>query len=200
MAVKIRLQRQGKKGKPFYHIVSADAKAKRDGRYIERIGTYNPNTNPATINIKFDRALYWIQSGAQPTDTVKALLSHEGVLLKHHLDRGVKKGAFNEAEATKRFEAWRSEKDAKIQGKVDTLSAAAQVEADKRYAQEKEQNEARAQEIAAKNSPLVEETEAVSDEAPAAEAATEEAPVVEAKAEEAPAEAPATEEAKPEGE
>ncbi len=197
MATKIRLQRHGKKGKPFYHVVAADARAKRDGKFIEKIGTYNPNTNPATINLNFDRALDWVKKGAQPTDTAKAILSYEGVLMKNHLDKGVAKGALKQADADKKFEAWKAEKAAKIQAKVDGLSAAAQKEAADRLAAEKAVNEARAAELAAKNSPLVEEVEAPVEEAASEETAaetTEEAPVAEAATEEV-VEAPAAEEA-----
>ena len=111
MATKIRLQRRGRKGYPFYHIVIADSRAPRDGKFIEKVGSYNPNTNPATITINFDRALYWLQVGAQPTDTTRNILSEEGVLLKKHLLGGVAKGAFTEADAEKKFEAWKAEKE-----------------------------------------------------------------------------------------
>ena len=105
MSTKIRLARHGRKGRPFYHVVIADSRAPRDGRYIEKIGTYNPNTNPATIDLKFDRALYWLMTGAQPTDTASRILSYKGVLLKKHLLEGVKKGAFDEAAAEAKFQA-----------------------------------------------------------------------------------------------
>ena len=118
MSTKIRLARHGRKGRPFYHVVIADSRAPRDGRYIEKIGTYNPNTNPATIDLKFDRALYWLMTGAQPTDTASRILSYKGVLLKKHLLEGVKKGAFDEAAAEAKFEAWMKEKEAKIQAKI----------------------------------------------------------------------------------
>ena len=110
MATKIRLQRGGRKGYAFYSIVIADARAPRDGRFTEKIGTYNPNTNPATVDLNFDRALYWIECGAQPTDTVRSILSHEGVYLMKHLRGGVKKGAFDEAAAQKKFDAWKADK------------------------------------------------------------------------------------------
>src|SRR5215469_3231674 len=110
MATKIRLQRFGRKGYAFYQIVIADSRAPRDGRFIERIGSYNPNTNPATIDLKFDRALYWLQVGAQPTDTVRTILSREGVCLKKHLLEGVKKGAFDETAANAKFDTWQQEK------------------------------------------------------------------------------------------
>ena len=196
MATKIRLQRHGKKKSAFYHIVAADSRAKRDGRFIEKLGTYNPNTNPATIDLEFDRALYWIQVGAVPTDTVKALLSYKGVLLKNHLAKGVAKGALTEADADKKFEAWLSEKESKITGKADSASKAI---ADAKAASleaEKAVNDARAAEIAAKNAPevveeVVEEAAEETVEA-AAEETTEEAPAAE--------EAPAEEEAKKEEE
>ena len=122
MATKIRLARHGRKGRPFYHVVVADSRAPRDGKFIEKIGTYNPNTNPATIDLKFDRALYWLQVGAQPTDTAKRILSYKGVLMKKHLLEGVKKGAFDAAAAEAKFEAWMKEKDAKVQAKISKLA------------------------------------------------------------------------------
>ena len=117
MSTKIRLARHGRKGRPFYHVVIADSRAPRDGRYIEKVGTYDPNTNPAAINLNFDRALYWLMVGAQPTDTAKRILSYKGVLMKKHLLEGVKKGAFDEAAAEAKFEAWMKSKEAKIQAK-----------------------------------------------------------------------------------
>jgi len=114
MPVKIRLSRHGKKGYAFYHIVAADSRAPRDGKYIERLGSYNPNTHPATIELNFERALTWLNNGAQPTETCRNILSQEGVLLKKHLLGGVKKGAFSEAEAKNRFEKWIAERQAKI--------------------------------------------------------------------------------------
>ncbi|MBP1530745.1 MAG: 30S ribosomal protein S16 [Bacteroidaceae bacterium] len=110
MATKIRLQRHGRKGYAFYSIVIADVRAPRDGKFTEKIGTYNPNTNPATVDLKFDRALYWVEVGAQPTDTVRNILSHEGVYLMKHLKGGVKKGAFDEATAEAKFEAWKADR------------------------------------------------------------------------------------------
>jgi small subunit ribosomal protein S16 len=201
MATKIRLQRHGKKRAAFYHVVIADERAKRDGKFIEKIGTYNPNTDPATIDIKFDRALHWVKMGAQPTDTARAILSYKGVMLKNHLDKGVAKGALTEAQAEKKFEAWTKEKDAKIAGKADSIAKAKADAAAAALAKETEQKEAKAAAIAAKEAPAVEATEEApaaeaTEEAPAAEA-TEEAPAAEAK-EEAPAaeakeEAPAAE-------
>jgi len=121
MATKMRLQRFGKKVKPFYHIVIADGRAPRDGRFIEKIGTYNPVQNPAEINLKFDKALDWLQKGAQPTDTVKSILSLKGVLYKHHLLKGVKKGAMTEAQAEAKFQKWLTEKEAKIEANRKSL-------------------------------------------------------------------------------
>ncbi|MFN5296596.1 MAG: 30S ribosomal protein S16, partial [Flavobacteriales bacterium] len=121
MAVKLRLQRHGKKGSPFYHIVAADSRSPRDGKFIERIGSYNPNTNPATIQLDNSKALQWLNNGAQPTDTVRAMLSYTGVLYRQHLQKGVLKGALTQEEADKRFEAWVAEKGSKIQGKKDRL-------------------------------------------------------------------------------
>lgn len=179
MAVRIRLQRHGKKGKPFYHIVAADARSKRDGRYIERLGSYNPNTNPATILLDGDRALNWLQNGAEMSDTARAILSYKGVLYRNHLAKGVKKGALSEEQATKKFEAWLGEKEGKITGKTLSIAESIAKEKAEALAKEKEVNMARiaAQEAAA--APVVEEVE----EAPVAEAATEDAeetPAVEA--------------------
>jgi small subunit ribosomal protein S16 len=126
MATKIRLARHGKKGKPFYHIVIADSRAKRDGRYIERIGSYDPNKNPAIIDINFDRALYWVGVGAQPTDTVRGMLSYRGVLYKNHLLKGVVKGALTEAQVEDKFNKWMAEKDSKIESKISSLENAEQ--------------------------------------------------------------------------
>jgi small subunit ribosomal protein S16 len=124
MSVKIRLQRHGSKGKPFFHIVVADSRARRDGRFIEKLGIYNPITNPATIELNVDSAVQWLNNGAQPTDTARAILSYKGALYKKHLQGGVAKGAFDEAEAEKRFAAWVEGKEAKVQGKVEGLSTA----------------------------------------------------------------------------
>ena len=137
MAVKIRLQRHGKKGKPFYWIVAADARSKRDGKYLEKIGTYDPNQKPAAIDLNFDSAISWLDKGAQPTNTAKAILSYTGVLLKRHLDGGVKKGAFTEAEAKKRFDAWMKDKSAKIEKKIQDANAA--LESNKKEAREREE-------------------------------------------------------------
>ena len=150
MSVKIRLQRHGKKGKPFYWIVAADARAKRDGRFLEKLGTYNPNTNPATINLNVDGSVKWLQNGAQPTDTARAILSYKGVMLKKHLLEGVKKGAFTEEVAEKKFQTWLDEKAGKVSAKEESLTKANA----KALEAEKATNEAR---IAAAQ-PEVEET------------------------------------------
>lgn len=153
MPVKIRLQRHGKKGKPFYWIVAADSRAKRDGKYLEKLGAYNPNTNPATIELDLDGAVKWLENGAQPTDTAKAILSYKGALLKKHLAGGVKKGALTEEQAEAKFNAWLEEKAAKVQAKADGLSKADADAKAKALEAEKAVNEAR---IAA-NAPVVEE-------------------------------------------
>ena len=128
MSTKIRLARHGRKGRPFYHVVIADSRAPRDGRYIEKIGTYNPNTNPATIDLKFDRALYWLMTGAQPTDTASRILSYKGVLLKKHLLEGVKKGAFDEAAAEAKVRAAKEEIIAKKKAELAAAEAAKKAE------------------------------------------------------------------------
>jgi small subunit ribosomal protein S16 len=143
MAVKLRLQRHGKKGKPFFHIVAADSRSPRDGKFIERIGSYNPNTNPASIQLDNERAVTWIKNGAQPTDTVRAMLSYTGVLFRIHLDKGVTKGALTQEEADKRYEAWVQEKAAKIQGKRDNLAKGKSADEAKRLKHEREVNENR---------------------------------------------------------
>ena len=150
MAVKIRLQRRGRTHRPFYSIVVADSRSPRDGRFIEKLGTYNPTTNPASIDLNFDRALYWIQVGAQPTDTVRAILSYKGVLLMNHLLKGVKKGAFSEEEAKKRFEAWKAEKEAKIRAKREKILAKEKEEANKRLEAERKIKEEREKQLAEK--------------------------------------------------
>ncbi len=200
MPVKIRLQRHGKKGKPFYWVVAADARAKRDGRYLEKIGTYNPNTNPATVNINVDTAVKWLGNGAQPTDTARTLLSYRGVMLKHHLNGGVAKGAHTQEEADAKFEAWLTEKEAKIQGKVDGLSkaesdAAAQALAAEKAVNEKRIADAKAieEEAAAAEAAAKAEAEAQAAAEQATEAAAEEAPAAEEATEGAADEAPAAE-------
>lgn len=196
MATRIRLQRHGKKGKAFFHIVAADSRAKRDGKFIEKLGTYNPNTNPATIDINFDRTLNWVQVGAEMSDTARAILSYKGVLYKNHLLNGIKKGALTAEQVEAKFAAWVAEKEAKINNKKDGLSKNAAADKAARLKAEAEVNAAKAAAVEAKNNPVeevVEEpvaevaTEETTEEAPAAE----EAPVAEeaaAAAEEAPAE------------
>ncbi|GAB6394169.1 MAG: 30S ribosomal protein S16 [Bacteroidales bacterium] len=150
MATKIRLQRFGRKGYAFYQIVIADSRAPRDGRFIERIGSYNPNTNPATVDLKFDRALYWLQVGAQPTDTARSILSREGVLLKKHLLGGVKKGAFDETTAEERFQAWLESKQQAIQALKDKNSETDKAAGKARLDAEREANKAKAKAVAKK--------------------------------------------------
>ncbi len=150
MATKIRLQRHGRKGYAFYPIVVADSRAPRDGRFIERIGSYNPNTNPATISLDFDRALYWVEQGAQPTDTVRSLLSREGVMLMKHLRGGVRKGAFDEAEAQKRFDAWKGARDKEAQAVKAKNEAKAAEDAKARFDAEAEKNRLKGEEVAKK--------------------------------------------------
>jgi small subunit ribosomal protein S16 len=156
----MRLARHGRKKFAFYHIVVANSRAPRDGRYIERIGSYNPNTNPATIDLEFDKALDWLEKGAQPTDTVRAILSYKGVLLKKHLKGGIKKGAFTEEVAEQRFETWMNEKSATIQAKKDRLSKDADKDRKKQLDAETKANEARAAAQAARNAALAKEAAA----------------------------------------
>ena len=162
MSVKIRLQRHGKKGKPYYWIVAADARSKRDGKYLEKLGAYNPNVNPAIIELDIDGAVKWLQNGAQPTDTAKAILSYKGALLKKHLAGGVAKGALTEEQAEKKFNAWLEEKASKVQAKADGLSKAQADAKAKALAAEKAVNDARI-------APEVVEEE-VAEDAPAEEA------------------------------
>ncbi|MEM6516565.1 MAG: 30S ribosomal protein S16 [Bacteroidota bacterium] len=180
MPVKIRLQRHGKKGKPYYWIVAADARAKRDGKYLEKLGAYNPNTNPATIELNVDGAVTWLQNGAQPTDTAKAILSYKGALLKNHLSIGVKKGAITQEQADEKFNAWLEEKEAKIQAKADGLSEAEAKAKAKALEAEKAVNEAR---IAAAT-PEVEEEVSEDAEVSAEAEVTDETPADETQAEE----------------
>ena len=154
MAVKIRLARKGRKKTAFFHIVVADSRSPRDGRYIEKIGLYNPLTNPATIELDFDKALGWLQNGALPTETCRAILSYKGVLIKKHLFEGVKKGAFDEAEATKRFEEWMKLNEAKIEAKKSGLEKSQDDEQGKRLRAEKKINEERAAKLAKRQSEL----------------------------------------------
>ena len=199
MPVKIRLQRHGKKGKPFYWVVAADSRAKRDGRYLEKLGTYNPNTNPATVDIKVDRAVDWLQNGAQPTDTARNLLSETGALLKNHLVSGVRKGAHSEEDVETKFTAWVSEKASRQDVAKDKVAKAKADEKAKALAAEKEINEKRKAdaeaaiaaaeaEVAAAEAQAQAEAAAAEAEAQAEEAPAEEAPAEEAQAEEAPAE------------
>ena len=143
MSVKIRLQRHGKKGKPFYWIVAADARAKRDGRYLEKLGTYNPNTNPATVNLDVDGTVKWLQDGAQPTDTAKTILSYKGAMLKNHLVGGVRKGALTEEQAEEKFQAWLEEKAGKVASKEENVAKAKSEAKAKALEAEKAVNEAR---------------------------------------------------------
>lgn len=210
MPVKIRLQRHGKKGKPFYWVVAADARSKRDGKFLEKLGIYNPNTNPATIELNIDNSVTWLQNGAQPTDTARAILSYKGVMLKHHLSGGVRKGALTEEQAEEKFNAWLEEKGKSVAEKVGGLD---KVKAEARAAAlkaEKEVNDKRALAAAEALLPEAEEvieeaapevTEAVAEVAeteaeasPVVEAATEEAPVAEEVKEEVAPAAPSEEE------
>jgi len=195
MAVKIRLQRHGKKGKPFYWIVAADARSKRDGKYLEKIGTYDPNQKPASIDLDFDSALSWLDKGAQPTNTAKAILSYTGVLMKKHLNGGVKKGAFTEEEAKKKFDKWMKEKSAKVEKKIEDVKTALESNKKEARLKEEEYRKKKLEDAKAKDEAKAAE-EAPAEEAPAEEAPAEEAPADEAKAaEEAPAEEAPAEEA-----
>ena len=198
MPVKIRLQRHGKKGKPFYWIVAADARAKRDGKYLEKLGTYNPNTNPAQINLDVDGSVQWLQNGAQPTDTARAILSYKGVMMKNHLAGGVRKGALTQEQADAKYNAWLEGKGNAVDAKKATLADAKGKLKAEALAAEKAVNAARV----AANTPVVEEEVApVEEAAPEADATLEETPAAveqEAPAEEAaPAEADATVEEAP---
>lgn len=174
MATKIRLQRHGRKGYAFYSIVIADVRAPRDGKFTEKIGTYNPNTNPATVDLNFERALHWVECGAQPTDTVRNILSDEGVLLMKHLKGGVRKGAFDEAAAQAKFEAWKQEKAAKAAKAADKTAAEKKAAAAARLEAEKEVNKKIAEKVAEKKAA------AAAAKAEAEAPATEEAPAEEA--------------------
>jgi small subunit ribosomal protein S16 len=156
MPVKIRLARHGSKRKPFYYIVAADSRAPRDGRYIERIGSYNPNTDPASIDLNFEKAIQWLNNGAVPTDTCKAILSYKGVLYKNHLLKGVAKGALTEEQAEAKFNAWLKDKEQKIQAKKDKLKTKAKSEKENRLKIEEEVNKAKAEELAAKKAKAAE--------------------------------------------
>lgn len=171
MPVKIRLARHGRKRMPFYHIVVTDSRAPRDGNYIERIGMYNPRTNPATIELEFDKAMKWLQNGAQPTDTCRAILSKQGVMMKKHLLEGVKKGAFSLEEAEVRFNKWVADKESKTNAVKDSLTKQKESEAKKRLEAESKVREARAAEIAKKAAAAA--AAPVAEETPVAEAAAE---------------------------
>ena len=172
MPVKIRLQRHGKKGKPFYWIVAADGRAKRDGKYLEKLGTYNPNFNPAKIDLNIDGTVTWLQNGAQPTDTARAILSYKGVMMKNHLAGGVRKGALTEEQAEEKFNAWLENKGKTVDAKKASLEDAKSKAAASALAAEKATNEARV----AVQAPVVEEVAAiaVTEEAAAAPEATKE--------------------------
>ncbi|WP_445957670.1 30S ribosomal protein S16 [Yeosuana sp.] len=174
MPVKIRLQRHGKKGKPFYWIVAADARSKRDGKYLEKLGIYNPNTNPATVELNIDGAVTWLQNGAQPTDTARAILSYKGALLKNHLAGGVRKGALTEDQAEAKFNAWLDDKGSKVVAKTDGLAKAQADAKSKALEAEKAVNEARAaaavvvEEVAEETEVVGETVEDVVEETPEA--------------------------------
>ncbi len=180
MATKIRLQRFGKKGKPFFHVVVADSRSPRDGKFIERLGSYNPNTNPATIEINFEKTLDWVNKGAQPTDTCRAILSYKGVLYKKHLEGGVKKGALTEEQAETKFAEWLGAKGQQIEGKKDNLSKSKEEIKVAALAAESKKNADRAAALALKNAPVEEEVV----EEPVAEEATEETPAADTATEE----------------
>ena len=184
MPARIRLQRHGKKNQPFYHIVVADGRAPRDGRFIEKLGTYNPLTNPATIDLNFDRAVEWVKNGAQPSDTARRILSYKGVLLRRHLQIGVEKGAISQEQADVRFNEWMQAKEAKINSKRSDIENDARNTRKARLEAEKKANEQKAAAVAAKRQAAAEAEAAAKAAAEAAENAEGEAP-----AEETPAEA-----------
>lgn len=173
MATKIRLARHGKKGYPVYHIVVADARSPRDGKFIEKLGTYNPNTNPATVELNIESAVKWIGTGAQPTDTARALLSYKGVMYKHHLNGGIKKGALTQEQADAKFEKWVAEKDAKIEAKRTALKGTASKTAKERFAAETKVKEERAAALAAKLAAVAAAAVVVEEASEVAEAAAE---------------------------
>jgi small subunit ribosomal protein S16 len=181
MATRIRLQRHGRKSRPIFHIVVADSRAKRDGRFIEALGIYNPNTNPATIDINFERALEWMMTGAEPSDTARAILSHKGILMKKHLLEGVKKGALTLEQVEERFEKWLNEKQALVDNKVTSLMTSAQKNKADRLKAETESNARKAGAIAAKLA-MISSAALETAEAAAAEASADEAPEVAAEA------------------
>jgi small subunit ribosomal protein S16 len=189
MATRLRLQRHGKKGKAFFHLVAADSRSKRDGKFIEKLGTYNPVANPAVIEINFDNTLAWLQKGAEMSETARAILAYKGVLHKNHLLKGVAKGALTLEQAEEKFAKWLIEKDSKIEGKKDSLSNTATKEKNARMKAEAEANIAKAAAIEAKNTPVEEEIaeESTSEEAPASDDSSAEVEVAEeVVAEEAP--------------
>lgn len=173
MATKIRLQRGGRKGYAFYRIVIADARAPRDGRFTEKIGTYNPNTNPATVDLNFDRALYWVETGAQPTDTVRNILKREGVYMMKHLRKGVEKGAFDEDAAQKKFESWKESKEKKLSSVRESDEKAKSDLAEKKLSAEKQVKEVIAKKVAEKKAA---EAMAKAEAAAQADASAEETP------------------------
>jgi small subunit ribosomal protein S16 len=179
MSVKIRLTRQGKKRFAYYHIVIADSRAPRAGRFVEKIGTYDPNTDPATIKIDHDKAMEWLDKGAQPTETVRAILSYKGILMKKHLLGGVKKGAFTEEEANRRFEEWMKQKEGKIEAKRERISKEKEEYAKEHLEKESKVKELRAQEILKKTSKLAEQAESREGEQKEAEPQAAETPVAE---------------------
>jgi small subunit ribosomal protein S16 len=202
MATRIRLQRHGKKGNAVFHLVVADSRAKRDGKFIEKLGIYNPNTNPATININFDSTLSWVQTGAEMSDTARAILSYKGILYKNHLLNGIKKGALTAEQVEAKFAAWEAEKANKIDAKKDGLVQSSAADKAARLTAETERNAAKAKAIEAKNTPAAEEAPAVeeAEETTAEAEVSEEAPVAEAAPETPAAEEEAAPEAKTEGE
>jgi small subunit ribosomal protein S16 len=179
MSVKIRLQRHGKKGKPFYWVVAADARSKRDGKYLEKIGTYNPNTNPATVELNLDSAVKWLHNGAQPTDTARAILSYKGALLKHHLDGGVRKGALTQEQADAKLTAWLDSKAGKVDAKKDGLSKAKADAKAKALKAEQEVNAKRVADAAAAQAEAAAQATEATEEVAEATEATEEAPAAE---------------------
>ncbi|MCK0136440.1 30S ribosomal protein S16 [Arenibacter sp. S6351L] len=185
MPVRIRLQRHGKKGKPFYWVVAADSRAKRDGKYLEKLGIYNPNTNPATIELDVDSSVKWLENGAQPSETAKRILSYKGVLLKHHLLGGVRKGALTEEQVEEKFNAWLEEKASIVGSKVDGLAKAEADAKAKALKAEKEVNEKRMAAAAEAEAPAAEEV--IEEAAPIVEEAAPDATAEDAAA---PAEAP----------
>jgi len=196
MPVKIRLARHGRKRRPYYYIIVADSRSPRDGRFIERLGSYNPNSDPATIILDFEKALDWVIKGAQPTDTVRSILSREGVMLKKHLLEGVKKGAFDEAEAERRFENWKKDKEQRLVAAIEKLKRESETERNKRIEAETKVKETRAEAIAAKY--VVEEEKEVTEKEEETETTENKEQVVEKPVEETPKEEPKAEEPKAE--